>query len=256
MIRLLLIFTFISAICIKVVAQDNLNSPKDLILLIGQSNMAGRAPLLPVDDKVIEGAFLYDSLNHWTPLKNPLNIHSSIRKTARMQKLNLGYTFAKKMIETNTLNPIGLVVNARGGTKIQAWVPGTFYYKEAVRRSLEAMKEGAKFRAILWHQGEGNLNDDTDSDYYDYFEKLKSIIHQLRKDLKNDKLIFIAGELNKDTPKNIRFKSMLARLETEVSNAGSVKSVGTKTKDGTHFDNEGLKIMGNRYAEKLISIMN
>jgi hypothetical protein len=96
MIRLLLIVTFISATCIEGVAQDNLNSPKDLILLIGQSNMAGRAPLLPVDNKVIEGAFLYDSLNHWTPLKNPLNIHSSIRKTARMQKLNLGYTFANK----------------------------------------------------------------------------------------------------------------------------------------------------------------
>ena len=256
MIRILLIVTFISVNCIMVVAQDNLNSPKDLILLIGQSNMAGRATLLPVDNKVIEGAFLYDSLNHWTPLKNPLNIHSSIRKTARMQKLNLGYTFAKKMIETNTLNPIGLVVNARGGTKIQAWVPGTFYYKEAVRRSLEAMKEGGKFRAVLWHQGEGNLNDDDDTDYDDYFEKLKSIIHQLRKDLKNDKLIFIAGELNKDNPKNIRFKSMLARLETEVSFAGCVKSEGTKTRDGTHFDNEGLKIMGNRYAEKLISIMN
>ena len=116
--------------------------------------MAGRAPLLPVDNKVIEGAFLYDSLNHWTPLKNPLNIHSSIRKTARMQKLNLGYTFANKMIKTNTLNPIGLVVNTRGGTKIQAWVPVKFYYKEAVRRSLEAMKEGGKFRAVLCHQGE------------------------------------------------------------------------------------------------------
>ena len=69
-------------------------------------------------------------------------------------------------------------------------------------------------------------------------------------------MIFIARELNKGTTKNIRFKSMLARLETEVSNAGSVKSQGTKTKDGTHFDIEGLKIRGNRYAEKLISIMN
>lgn len=69
-------------------------------------------------------------------------------------------------------------------------------------------------------------------------------------------MIFITRELNKDTTKNIRFKSMLARLETEVSNAGSVKSEGTKTKDDTHFDNEGLKIRGNRYAEKLISIMN
>ena len=69
-------------------------------------------------------------------------------------------------------------------------------------------------------------------------------------------MIFIARELNKGTTKNIRFKSMLARLETEVSIAGSVKSEGTKTKDDTHFDNEGLKIRGNRYAEKLISIMN
>ena len=69
-------------------------------------------------------------------------------------------------------------------------------------------------------------------------------------------MIFIARELNKGTTKNIRFKSMLARLETEISNAGAVKSQGIKTKDGTHFDIEGLKIRGNRYAEKLISIMN
>ncbi len=69
-------------------------------------------------------------------------------------------------------------------------------------------------------------------------------------------MIFIARELNKDTTKNIGFKSMLARLETEISNAGAVKSQGIKTKDGTHFDIEGLKISGNRYAEKFISIMN
>ena len=172
-----------------------------------------------------------------------------------MQKLNLGYTFAKKITETKILNPIGLIINARGGTKIEAWVLGSFYYQEAVKRSIEVMKKGAKFRAVLWHQGEGKLNYDSDIDYDGYFEKLKPIIYQLRKDLKNDELIFIAGELNKDNPKNIRFKSMLARLEGEVPLAGSVKSEGTKTKDGTHLENEGLKIMGNRYAEKLIFLM-
>ena len=49
MIRLLLIVTFIFTFCIKSVAQNN-QSPKDLFLLIGQSNMAGRANLLPQDD--------------------------------------------------------------------------------------------------------------------------------------------------------------------------------------------------------------
>ena len=64
-------------------------------------------------------------------------------------------------------------------------------------------------------------------------------------------MIFIARELNKGTTKNIRFKSMLARLETEVSNAGSVKSEGTKTKDDTHFDSEGLKIRGKSMCRKI-----
>ena len=224
--------------------------PKDIILLIGQSNMSGRAKILKSDIGIIDDAFLFDSLNNWIPLKNPLNIHSSIRKDARMQRFNLGYSFAEEIIRSETIKPLGILVNARGGTKIDQWVPGTFYYQEAVRRSRLAMGTDAKLIATFWLQGEGNLNDD-DENYRDYFKKLKSIIFSLRKDFNNEKMIFIAAELNKNNPKNKVFKKMLARLDSEVPYAASVKSSGTSTYDGTHYNNKSLRILGDRFARKL-----
>ena len=224
--------------------------PKDIILLIGQSNMSGRAKIHKSDIGIIDNAFLLDSLNNWIPLKNPLNIHSSIRKKPSMQKFNLGYSFAQEIVSSKTVNPLGLIVNARGGTKINQWAPGEFYYQEAVRRSRLAMGNDARVIATFWLQGEGNLNDNDESYNY-YFKKLKSIIYSLRKDLNNEKMIFIAGELNKNKPENKVFKKMLARLNTEVPYAASVKSSGTSTYDGTHYDNKSLKILGKRFAEKL-----
>ena len=223
--------------------------PKDIILLVGQSNMSGRAKILKSDIGIIDDAFLFDSLNNWIPLKNPLNIHSSIRKKPSMQKFNLGYSFAQEIVSSKTVRPLGMIVNARGGTKINQWVPGTFYYQEAVRRSRLAMGEDARVIATFWLQGEGNLNDD-DENFIDYFKKLKSIIYSLRKDLNNEKMIFIAAELNKNKPENKVFKKMLARLNIEVPYAASVKSSGTSTHDGSHYDNKSLKILGKRFAEK------
>ena len=76
------------------------------------------------DYEIVQNAFLLDSINEWTPLKSPLNIHSSIRKVAGMQRYNLGYSFAREVLNNNILSPLGLVVNARGGTKIDQWVLG------------------------------------------------------------------------------------------------------------------------------------
>jgi hypothetical protein len=230
-------------------AQLSSVEPKEIILLIGQSNMAGRAELLPSDMQIVKNAFVLDSLNQWSPLKSPLNIHSSIRKIASMQRFNLGYSFAEEIVLSETIKPLGLVVNARGGTKIHQWIPGTHYYQEAVRKSSLAKGIGGKIVATLWLQGESNLND-LDENYKNYFNNLKSIIYALRKDLENDEMIFIAGELNKNKPENEIFKKMLSRINTEVPNAGLVISEGTSTFDGTHYDNKSLKIIGKRFAQE------
>ncbi|NQV41652.1 MAG: hypothetical protein HQ506_04780, partial [Candidatus Marinimicrobia bacterium] len=51
-----------------------------IYLLIGQSNMAGRAPFTEEESKPMERCFLLDSLGHWQPASNPLNLYSTIRK--------------------------------------------------------------------------------------------------------------------------------------------------------------------------------
>ena len=79
-------------------AQSLKEEPKEIILLIGQSNMAGRAEKTEQDYQVVKNAFLLDSLNQWVPLKSPLNIYSSIRKEGSMQRFNLGYSFAQEVI--------------------------------------------------------------------------------------------------------------------------------------------------------------
>ena len=229
--------------------QAQSEQPKEIILLIGQSNMAGRAQLLEQDFEIVQNVFLLDSLNQWTPLKSPLNIHSSIRKVAGMQRFNLGYAFAQELSSEGIIKPLGMVVNARGGTKIDQWVPGTHYYQEAIRKSKIATGKEGKVIAAFWLQGESNLRD-KDPNYTNYFENLKSILFGLRKELNNDQMIFIASELNKDMPENEDFKKMLGRLNTEIPHAGSVKSEGTSTYDGTHFDHEGLEILGKRFADK------
>ena len=65
-------------------------------LLIGHSNMAGRAPFTKKEAGIIEGCYLLNDKNKWAPAKNPLNTYSTIRKKLKMQKMNPGYTFSQE----------------------------------------------------------------------------------------------------------------------------------------------------------------
>src|SRR5680860_76536 len=105
-------------------SESNLHAKNlDIYLLIGQSNMAGRAEIEGSDADTLENVFLYTGIpgKEWEKAANPLNKYSSVRKKLSMQKLGPGYHFAKTTVKTNSENPIGLVVNAKGGTKISEW---------------------------------------------------------------------------------------------------------------------------------------
>jgi hypothetical protein len=106
----------------RVDAADDAAAPKDLhiYLLIGQSNMAGRAKVPDDAAGVLERCYLLNDKNQWEPARNPLNRYSTISKGIKMQRLGPGYSFAKKMLEQNKDIKIGLVVNARGGSKHRA----------------------------------------------------------------------------------------------------------------------------------------
>jgi hypothetical protein len=163
----------------------------EVSLLIGQSNMAGRAAMTEADREVIEGCVLLNDKDVWEPAKNPLNRYSTIRKGLGMQKLGPGYAFAQEMRRARPNASIGLVVNAKGGTKIEQWQKGTRFYADALQRAKAAQAIG-NLKGILWHQGESN-----EKNPEAYLEKLAQLIADLPADLGLWDLPFVAGQVNK-----------------------------------------------------------
>lgn len=217
-----------------------------IYLCLGQSNMAGRAPIPDSAKGDIANVFLLNQNDKWETAKNPLNRYSTIRKGLGMQRLGPSYSFAKAMAESKDEVSIGLVVNAKGGSSIESWAKGSKFYKEAVRRAKEAIKAGS-LMGVIWHQGESNAKNSDG-----YLEKLSELIANLREDLNSPKLPFVAGQVNNLPPIN----EAIAKLPSIVSQSSYVSSEGLKAYDRWHFDTESSIKLGNRYAaemKKLIS---
>ncbi len=228
---------------------------RQVYLLIGQSNMAGRAPIEEVDKAPIEGCELFNASGEWEPATNPLNRYSTVGKKPSIQKLGPGYGFAKRWRELNPDIPLGLVVNARGGTKIAEWGKGTDYYNEAVARFKAALADGSRLGGVLWHQGEGDSRR-TET----YLDSLSALIAYLHSDLNAPDLPFIAGLLEMDerdfgkSPRLIN--KVILTLPTVVPNTAVASTEGLLTLDGTHFDSAGQRELGKRYAEALFGFNN
>jgi len=223
----------------------------DIYLVIGQSNMAGRADIQQQDKDTLENVFLFrgDSIKTWEKAANPMNKYSTIRKDLKMQKLGPSYTFAREMAKIS-VNRIGLIVNAKGGSNIKEWKPGTRFYNEAVKRTKAAMKYGT-LKGVIWHQGESNT-----SAVDAYRGQITELIKSLRADLGNSNLPFVAGQLSEDKPKRHEFNVMILQLPSMVSNAGVVTTEGTTTMKGTHFTSASQRLLGERYASEMKKLIN
>ena len=246
-VALFLLLNVFSSCSISPQKEDPSVTKLDLYLLIGQSNMAGRADIELQDKDSLNGVFLFTGLenNEWEPAANPMNKYSTIRKRLDIQKLGPGYSFAKEMAEKNPGKQIGIVVNAKGGTTISQWMPGTQFYNEAVKRAKQAAKSGS-LKGVVWHQGEGDINR-ADS----YMNDLEELILSLRKDLDNENLPFVAGQLSPDNIKRKQFNDMILELSQKIKNTGVVKTDNTATIDKTHFDSKSQRLLGKRYAEEM-----
>lgn len=223
--------------------------PKDLhiYILIGQSNMAGRAPITEDIAGVIDRCYLLDDKNQWVPAKNPLNLYSTIRKAEGMQKLGPGYGFAVQMLKDNPDLKLGLIVNARGGSKIESWVGDKPEYYQALIKRVKALDDAGTIKGVLWHQGESNSDKPEQ-----YLGQLTTLITNLRKDLGDEKLPFVAGQIT-NTPA-MAINDQIAKLPSVVHATAVASSEGLKTQDRWHFDTESQLKLGERYAEQMIRL--
>ncbi len=224
-----------------------------LYLLIGQSNMAGRGALDAESQQTCPRVEMLTKDLAWKPATDPLHFDKPAAAG-----VGPGLEFGKKMAEANPTVRIGLIPCAVGGTSIKVWVPGaedkdtkTHPYDDMLQRVRAAQKAGV-LKGIIWHQGEADRNA---SDAYG--RELTDLITLLRKDLKVPNLLFIAGELPSFNTNNAaatkRFNAVVQGLKEK--NYACVSAEGLHHKgDHLHCDAESARILGRRYAEKMIEL--
>jgi hypothetical protein len=227
------------ACALPVLAQKNL----DVYLLIGQSNMAGRATMIASDSlNPIPGTWLFKDSNTWVSATSPLNRYSTLETGSSKNQVGPGFGFATELRRLLPQTEFGLVVNAKGGSSINSWAKGTSYYRDAVTRARQGAKSG-KLKGILWHQGESDSTDMT------YLDKLVTLMTSLRKDLGDTSLLVIAGQIGQFDPSFAGFNSRILKLPGRLSHCAVVKSDSLVDKgDQLHFDRPSQITLGKRYA--------
>lgn len=222
----------------------------EIYLLIGQSNMAGRAEIETLDMDTLKNVYLYTGIEkrEWEKAANPFNKYSTIRKKISLQKLGPGYTFARDVAKFST-KKIGIVVNAKGGTSIDLWKPGSEFYREAVARTKAALNYG-ELKGIIWHQGESDA-----SKHQLYLSKLLELIESLRADFALPDLPFVAGQLSGDKSGREGFNKMILELPAKIENTAVITTNNTNTIDSTHFNSASQRLLGQRYAKEMSKLI-
>ncbi len=155
------------------------------ILIIGQSNMAGRgySSEAPLDDA--GGRIKMLRNGRWQPIFRPVNPD---RRTAGVC---LAESFATDYALDHPEVEVGIIPCADGGTSLYQWQKGGLLFDNAVFTARLAMRT-SHIVAILWHQGESDCSENR---YPTYLESVTKIMRALRSELGDEDIPIVVGGL-------------------------------------------------------------
>ncbi|HCE44477.1 MAG TPA: hypothetical protein DET40_13090 [Lentisphaeria bacterium] len=242
---------FTTFFCVAMVSiADDTKVPADkskfhIIVLMGQSNMAGSGhPVLPEYVKADPNVLMMGNDMKWTA--------SRVYPGGGMGP---GNAFARHYAELHPGITVGVIQAARGGRGIkELWKggkdrDGAPNYDNLMAKVKEAMKVGT-IKAILWHQGETDCGDAA------YVDKLKTLATDVRTDIGDQDLAFIAGELGRYATWTSNFNTnIIPKAKTEIPNC----SVASSEKlmdlgDKVHFSGFSCEILGSRYLMEYLAM--
>ncbi len=242
-------------------AQNTQLPPRDkfhLILLVGQSNMAGRGTVEEQDRTPHPRVLMLNKAGEWAPAIDPLHFDKAAAG------VGLGKTFGTLYAEAHPGVIVGLIPCAVGGSPIDAWKPGEFYkptnshpWDDAIRRAHLAQKSGT-IVGILWHQGESDSNAKLAPGYE---AKLHDLIARMRKELEVPGVPFIVGQMGKfaEVPwddAHVQVDKAHQELAKKVKLTAYVSAEGLKHRgDKVHFDSPSYREFGKRYYEAFQSLV-
>ena len=221
------------------------------ILMIGQSNMAGRGFINEVPMICNERILMLRNAG-WQMMAEPINYD---RPNAG---IGLAGSFAARWCMEHEGEQIGLIPCAEGGSSLDDWAVDKNLFKNAVIQAGFAMQD-SELIGILWHQGE---SDSYGGGYQTYYKKLQVIIESLRKELNAFEVPLIIGGLGDFLGKNgfglncteyELVNEQLLKFAREQENSCFVTAEGlTPNPDGIHMDAVSQRRFGVRYYEAFV----
>lgn len=218
------------------------------VLMIGQSNMAGRGFIDEVPMICNERIQMLRN-GRWQMMTEPINYDRPV------SGIGLAGSFAAMWCMENEEDKIGLIPCAEGGSSLDDWATDKTFFKHAVSQAKFAMQD-SELIGILWHQGE---NDSYGGRYQTYYEKLHVIVEALRKELNAPEVPFIIGGLGDFLGKSgfglncIEYELVnheLQRFASEQKNSYFVTAEElTSNPDGIHMNANSQRKFGIRYYE-------
>lgn len=247
-----------------------------VFLSFGQSNMEGNAPFEPQDTtinnrfRVLQAVDCPESgrkKDNWYTAKPPLcrcktgltpmdyfgrTLLDSLPKDVRIGVINVAVggckieLFDKDSYQTYTATApdwMKSALNAYGGNP----------YGRLVELAKIAQQSGV-IKGIMMHQGESNTGDQ------EWPKKVKAVYEHLIKDLNLNPSTtpLLAGEVvNADQGGTCAsMNKIIATLPTIIPNAHIISSAGcTAAADHLHFNAQGYRMLGERYAKTMLSLL-
>lgn len=247
-----------------------------IFLSFGQSNMEGNAKFEPQDTTVDKRFQVLEAIDCPNLDRTKGSFYTAVPPLCRCKTgLTPGDYFGRTLVANLPKNiRIGIINVSVGGCKIElfdkdnyqsyvstvpAWMLGFIKeydgnpYARLVELAKIAQKEGV-IKGILLHQGESNTGDTL------WPQKVNSVYKNLLKDLKltSKKVPLLAGEVvNADQGGTCAsMNKIIATLPQTISNAYVIPSNGcTAAADHLHFTAEGYRILGKRYAVKMMTLL-
>lgn len=248
-----------------------------IFLSFGQSNMEGNAPVRPEDTVNVDSRFQVMEAVDCPNLKRTKgHCYTAMPPLCRCKTgLTITDFFGRTMIANLPEDVrVGIINVSVGGCKIElfdkdnyqsyvasapSWMLGMIKeydgnpYQRLVEMAKLAQQDGV-IKGILLHQGESNPNDSL------WTKKVKVVYDNLLKDLhlKAKQIPLLAGETVNADQDGIcaGMNKIIATLPQTIKNAYVISSAGcTDAADNLHFNADGYKELGKRFAEKMLSLM-
>ena len=250
-----------------------------IFLCFGQSNMEGNAAIEDQDRQNVDPRFkMMAAVDFSNPYRRKFNWYTA---TPPLCREGTGLTpadyFGRTLVaQLPTAITVGVINVAVGGIGIERWAKeyqgndlaneaGWFksymsaYNNYPYGRLLECAKEAQKsgvIKGILLHQGETNTGQQ------DWPNKVKAIYDHLIEDLglNANEVPLLAGQVVSESAGGIcaGHNAIIARLPNVIPNSYVISSEGCPARqdDHLHFTAEGYRIIGRRYGEKMLELLN